>query len=47
MRARGILEVSIPNPDLDFWNFDPKNIFLGKFESKNSRLSVLSENWYT
>ena len=22
--THGILEVSIPNPDLDFWNFDPK-----------------------
>ena len=85
----GVLEVLIPNPDLDFWNsnpkihfwenlgpkiqscffclkigawhlkdadsesrlrflkFRPQNPFLGKFGSKNSKLSVLSENWYT
>ena len=42
----------IPNPDLHFWNSDPKihwipNPFLGKFRPKNSKLSVLSKNWYT
>ena len=87
--THGILEVLIPNPNLDFWNFDhknhfratlgqkfkavrfvwklvhvvsqgcdsesrlrslkfrPQNPFLGKFGSKNSKLSILSENWYT
>ena len=25
--TQGILEVLIPNPDLDFWNFDPKIYF--------------------
>ena len=34
-------------PDLDFWNFDPKIHFLCKFGPKNSKLSILSENWYT
>ena len=43
----GILEVLIPNPDLDFWNSDPKIYFLGKFVPKKSKLSVLSESWYT
>ena len=45
--SHGILEVLIPNPDLDFWNFDPKIYFLGKFVPKKSKLSVLSESWYT
>ena len=34
-------------PDLDFWNLDPKIHFLCKFGPKNSKLSILSENWYT
>ena len=37
----------IPNPDMDFWNFDLKIQFLGKFRPKKSKLSALSENWYT
>ena len=45
--THGILEVLIPNPDLDFWNSDPKIYFLGKFVPKKSKLSVLSESWYT
>ena len=43
----GILEVFIPNRDLDFLKFRPQNPFLGKFGRKNSMLSVLSENWCT
>ena len=44
--THGILEVLIPNPDLDlkFW---PQSPFLGKFGPKNSKVSVLSENWCT
>ena len=45
--THGILEVLIPNPDLDFWNSDLKIHFLGKFCPKNSKLSVLSESWCT
>ena len=45
--AHSISRMLNPNPDLDFWNFDPKNPFLGKFGPKNSKLSILSENWYT
>ena len=36
----GILEVLIPNPDLDFWNSHPKIHFLGKFGPRNSNLSI-------
>ena len=42
--THGILEVLIPNPDL---KFRPQNPFLGKFGPKNSKVFVLSENWYT
>ena len=35
-----ILEVLIPNPDLDFLKFRSQNPFLGKFGPKNSKLSV-------
>ena len=45
--THGILEVLIPNPDLDIWNSDPKNPFLGKFGSKNSKLSFWTENWHS
>ena len=45
--AGGILVVLIPNLDLNFWNSDPKIQYLGKFEPKNSKLSVLPKNWYT
>ena len=31
---------------LRFLKFRPQNSFLGKFGSKNSKLFVLSENWY-
>ena len=40
----GILEMLIPNLDLDFWNSDP---FLDKFRFKKSKLSVLPENLHT
>ena len=43
----GILEVLILNPDLDLWNFDTKIHFEGKFGPKNSKLPILSENWYS
>ena len=33
--THGILEVLIPNLDLDFWNFEPKN----------SKLSLMSDKW--
>ena len=36
--THGILEVLIPNPDLDFWNFDPK-IHLWE------NLGQKSQNW--
>ena len=42
----GNSEVLIPNPDLLFWNSDPKSI-LSKFGPKKSKLSVSPENWYT
>ena len=45
--THGILEVLIPNLDLDFWHSDRKNQFLGKFGPKNSKLSILSESWCT
>ena len=32
---------------LRFLKFWPQNSFLGKFGPKNSKLSILSENWYT
>ena len=32
--TRGILEVLIPNPDLGFWNSDPKIHFWANFSSK-------------
>ena len=38
-----ILEVLIPNPNLDFWNSDPKIHFWANLGQK----SVLSENWHT
>ena len=45
--THGILEVLTPNPDLDFWNPDPKIHFLAKFVPKKSKLFVLPENWHT
>ena len=45
--AGGILVVLIPNLDLNFWNSDPKIQYLGKFGSKNSKLSFLPKNWHT
>ena len=33
--THGILEVLIPNPDLDFWNSDPKIHFLANLGPKN------------
>ena len=30
-----------------FWKYRPQNPFLGKFGSKNLKLSLMSENWYT
>ena len=45
--AHAILEVLIPNPNLDFLNSNPKIHFLGKFGPKNSKLSVLSKKWHT
>ena len=45
--SHGILEVLIPNLDLDFWNSDPQNLFLGKFGPKKIKLSALSENRHT
>ena len=45
--SHGILGVLIPNSDLDFWNCEPRNPFLGKFGPKKSKLSVLPENWHT
>ena len=44
---QGMLEVLILNPDLDFWNSNPKIHFSGKYGLKKSKLSVLSENWHT
>ena len=32
--THGILEVLIPNPDLDFWNSDPKIHFWANFDPK-------------
>ena len=32
---------------LRFLKFRPENPFLGKFGTKNSKLSVLSKTWYT
>ena len=32
---------------LRFLKFQLQNPFLGKFEAKNSKLSILSKNWYT
>ena len=40
--THGILEVLIPNPDLDFWNSDPKIYFWANLGPKIER-SVLSE----
>ena len=40
--THGILEVLIPNPDLDFLKFRPQNPFLGKFGSKKSKLFLFS-----
>ena len=45
--AGGILVVLIPNLDLNFWNSDLKIQYLGKFGSKNSKLSFLPKNWRT
>ena len=45
--AGGILVVLIPKLDLNFWNSDPKIQYLGKFGSKNSKLSFLPINWHT
>ena len=45
--AGGILVVLIPNLDLNFWNSNLKIQYLGKFGSKNSKLSVLPKNWHT
>ena len=44
--SRDILEVLIPNSDLDFWNFDAEIHFWANLGPK-SQLFVLSENWYT
>ena len=44
--AGGFLMVLIPNLDLNFWNSDPKIQYLGKFGSKNSKLSFLPKNWH-
>ena len=33
--SHGILEVPIPNPDLDFWNFNPKIHFWANLGSKS------------
>ena len=33
--THGILEVLIPNPDLDFWNSDPKNHFWANLGPKS------------
>ena len=41
-----IVEVLIPNPELDFWNLTPKSIF-GQIWPKNWKLFILSENWCT
>ena len=43
----GILEVLIPNPDLEFWNSNPNNHFFANLVLKKSKLFVLPENWYT
>ena len=32
---------------LRFLKFRPQNLFLGKFGPKNSKFSILSENWYS
>ena len=45
--THGILEVQIPNLDLDFWNSNPKIHFFDKFGAKKSKLSSLAENWHT
>ena len=45
--AHDISRMLIPNPDLDIWNFNPKIHFWDKFGPKNSKVSALSENWYT
>ena len=41
--TQSISDVLIPNPDLDFWNSDPKIPF-GQIWAKKSELSVLPEN---
>ena len=43
IRSHDILEVLIPNPDLDFWISDRKIHFSANLGQK----SVLSENWHT
>ena len=45
--THGILEVQIPNLDLDIWIFNPKIHCFGKFGTKKSKLSSLAENWQT
>ena len=37
--THGILEVLIPNPDLDFWNFDPKIKFWANLGPKSQSCS--------
>ena len=44
--AQSISRMLIPNPDLNFWNSDPKIHFWANC-AQNSKSSVLSENWCT
>ena len=43
----GILEVLIPNPNLDFWYSHLKVYFCANLSQKNWKLFILPENWHT
>ena len=45
--SHGILEVFISNQTFRFLKLRPQNSFLEKFGPKKSKVSLLSENWYT
>ena len=45
--THSISKMLIPNPVIDFWNSVPKICFWEYIGPENSKLFVLSENWYT